>query len=491
MRKRVLSGAGWAGFSQIAVTITRMAVAIVVARLLTPDDYGLAALTLVFISLVMVFSDLALGAALVQRKTLTEDDRSTAFWMTVGAGALFTVLGVLCSGPVAALYGEPETEPLFAVLSVTFIVYALGATQQSLLLRDMQFRRLEGLTIVGTVVASPVAIGLAAAGTGPWAIIGQQIAIAACTSALMWRASSWRPSLRFSRASLKDLWSFSGFLVGHRLLYYLYQNADKFIIGRAVGAAAVGVYAIAYNVMLAPAARIGGPLQRVLAPTFSRMQDEPQRIAEAWARVVRMIAAITVPAMAGIMVVAPDFISVALGEQWMEAAPILQVLAWVGILQAIQSLNVDILMARDRTGLMFRFTAVFTTVQIAGFLVGINWGVMGLAVAFAITSTVIEPVLTVITARVIGVSPMIFFRAISGVFQAGAGMVAVLVLVRPALVEAGVPTGARLALLVALGAIVYLPLCAWRAPEVVRDTRSLLPARLTRRFMPVARTAEG
>jgi O-antigen/teichoic acid export membrane protein len=221
------------------------------------------------------------------------------------------------------------------------------------------------------------------------------------------------------------------------------------------------------------------------------MQDEPQRIAEAWARVVRMIAAITVPAMAGIMVVAPDFISVALGEQWMEAAPILQVLAWVGILQAIQSLNVDILMARDRTGLMFRFTAVFTTVQIAGFLVGINWGVMGLAVAFAITSTVIEPVLTVITARVIGVSPMIFFRAISGVFQAGAGMVAVLVLVRPALVEAGVPTGARLALLVALGAIVYLPLCAWRAPEVVRDTRSLLPARLTRRFMPVARTAEG
>ena len=477
LRSRVLAGAGWAGFSQIAVQLTRMLVAIIVARLLTPSDYGLAALTLVFSSLGMVFSDLALGAALVQRKTLTETDRSTAFWMTMASGVLFMVLGFALSWPIAALYGEPETQPLFAALSVSFVISALGSTQQALMLRDMAFRRLEMLTVVGALAGAPVAIALAAAGTGPWAIIGQQIAIAGATAALLWFGSSWRPKFHFSWTSLRDLWSFSGFLVGHRLLFYTYQNADNFIIGRWVGSAAVGAYAIAYNVMLAPATRIGGPLQRVLAPTFSRMQDEPARIADAWARVVRMIAAIAVPALAGIMIVAPDFVQVALGEQWASAAPIIQVLAWVGILQALQSINVDILMARNRTNLMFRFSCVFVLCHVTSFAIGVNWGVMGVAWAFAISSTLVDPALSVITARVLGVSPMVPVRAVAGVFQAAIGMVAVLFVARPALVDAGVPAAARLALLVALGAIVYLPLVAWRAPDVVRDARALLPGR--------------
>jgi len=492
MRRRVFAGAGWAGFSQIAVQLTRTAVAIVIARLLTPEEYGLAALTLVFSSLVMVFSDLALGAALVQRKTLSEDDRSTAFWMTITAGVLFMFLGFALSGPISEIYGQPKTQPLFAVLSVSFLISSLGATQQSLLLREMAFRRLEGLTIVGALAAAPVAVVLAASGAGPWAIIGQQIAIAAFTSALMWRASSWRPSFRFSKKSLRDLWSFSGYLVGHRLLFYVNTNADNFIIGRFIGPAAVGAYAIAYNVMLAPAARIGAPLQRVLAPTFSRMQDEPQRIAEAWAKVTRMIAAIAVPALAGVIVVADEFIAVLLGPKWESVAPIIQVLAWVGILQALQSINVDILMARGRTRAIFRYTMFFVTVHVTAFLIGAaNWGVMGLAVAFAVTSTFVEPILSVITARELKVSPLIIPRAVFGVFQAAAGMVAVLLLARPALIDAGVPTGARLVLLVILGIVLYVPLCAWRAPEVLRDARSLIPARLSARFAPLARPAEG
>jgi O-antigen/teichoic acid export membrane protein len=477
MRKRVVSGAGWAGFSQIALQLTRMTVAIVVARLLTPEDYGLAALTLVFASLVLVFSDLALGAALVQRKTITEDDRSTAFWVTIGAGTLFTLIGVALSGPIAALYEQPRTQPLFAVLSISFFISSLGATQQALLLRDMAFRRLEGLTIVGALLAAPIAIGLAAAGAGPWAIIGQTLAISTITSALMWRASDWRPQLRFSKASLRDLWSFSSFLVGHRLLFYVNQNADNFIIGRWVGAAAVGAYAIAYNVMLAPAARIGAPLQRVLAPTFSRMQDEPARMAEAWARVVRMIGALAIPALGGIIIVADEFVAVVLGDKWAQVAPLIQVLAWVGILQALGSINIDVLMARDRTRAIFRYTLAYATLNITAFAIGVHWGVMGVAVGFAITSTMIEPVLSIITARVLGVSPLVYFRAVAGVFQAGAGMMVILLFARSALLESGVPTFARLVILVALGVVTYVPLCAWRAPEVVRDTRSLLPGR--------------
>ncbi|MDA0180323.1 MOP flippase family protein [Solirubrobacter phytolaccae] len=491
IRARAVSGVGWVGFSQIAVQLTRMFVAIGVARMLTPSEYGLAALTLVFASLVLIFSDLALGAALVQRKTVTDDDKNTAFWTTVASGVIFLVLGVALSGPMAGLYGEPDTQPLFAALSVTFVVASLGATQQALLLRDMAFRRLELLSVAGAMAGAPIALALAAAGAGPWAIIGQHIAVATATSALMWRASDWRPQLRFSKASLKDLWSFSGFLVGHRLLYYTQQNADNFIIGRWVGSAAVGAYAIAYQVMLAPASRIGGPIQRVLAPAFSRMQDEPKRIAEAWAKVVRMIAAISVPALAGVIVVADDFVAVALGSSWAAAAPIIQILAWVGILQALQSTNVDILMARDRTALMFRFTCLFVVAHVTAFAVGVQWGVTGVAAAYAISSTIVDPILTIITARVLGVSPMIFVRAVSGVFQAAIGMMIAVAAARMALVDADVPALARLVLCVAVGAVVYVPLLAWRAPEVVRDTRALLPARFRRGRAPVPATAES
>ena len=479
MRQRVARGLAWTGASQVMLQLIRTGAAIFVARLLTPSEYGLAMLALVFSSLVLVFSDLALGAALVQRKKLSDNDRNTAFWITVGAGVVFTLLGVALAGPVAGLYGQPSAEPLLAVLSLSFILTALGATQQSLLLREMDFRRLELLTVGGTLAGAALAVGLAAAGTGPWAIIGQQIATAVVTSALMWRASGWRPRWSFSLASLRDLGGFSAYLMGHRLLFYIHQNADRFIIGRFIGTAALGTYAVAYNVMLAPAARIGGPLQRVMAPAFSRMQDEPARIAAAWARLTRLVGTIVLPALAGLVVVAPDFVPVVLGSQWEAAVPVIQILAWVGALQALQSVNVDILMARDRTSTIFRYSVVFSIAHIVAFIIGLQWGIIGVAVAYAISSTLVEPILTVLTARAIGVSPLVFVRSLTGVAQATAGMAAVVLVARMAMIDAGVPQGARLLLAIVVGAVVFVPLCAWRVPEVRHEVRTVLS-----RFFP-------
>ena len=350
IRSRVLRGLVWVVASQAGLQIARALAAIAIARMLTPDEYGLAALALVFSSLVLIFSDMALGAALLQRQTLSEHDRSTAFWVMLGGGALFTVLGVALSGPVASLYGQPDAQPLLAALSATFFISALGATQQMLMLRDMDFRRVEVIPAIGVVVGGAVGVVLAANGAGAWAIIVQQIVAVTVTSALAWARSGWRPRAKFSGASLRDLAGFSSYMVGHRILYYLQVNGDRFLIGRLLGTAALGTYAVAYNTMLVPASKIGGPLQRVLSPAFCRMQDEPARIATAWARVTRLMAAVTVPALAGLVVVAPDFVPVVLGDKWNDAVPVVQILAWVGIVQALQALNTDILMARDRPG---------------------------------------------------------------------------------------------------------------------------------------------
>jgi O-antigen/teichoic acid export membrane protein len=486
MRGRVARGLGWVGASQVVMQVIRTSGAIVVARLLTPDEYGLAMLALVFVSLVLVFSDLALGAALVQRKSISEKDRSTAFWITVGAGSLFTLVGLALSGPVAAVYDQPAAQPLLAALSASFLLTALGATQQSLLLRDMQFGRIETINMLAALAGTIGAVVLALLDTGAWAIIAQQIATATVASVLLWRASSWRPRLLFSRASARDLGGFSTYLVGHRLLYYMHQNADRLLVGRFIGTAALGAYAVAYNVILQPASRIAQPVQRVLTPAFSRMQDEPERIAALWAKAARLVGAIAIPALGGLVVVAADFVPVVLGSQWHAAVPVIQLLAWVGMVQAVQAINVEILIARDRTRTLFRYSMAFTAAHVTAFAIGLQWGIVGVAAAFAVSTTLVEPILTVLTARAIGVSPWVFVRAIAGVAQATGAMCAVLLGVRWMLVEAAAPAGVRLVTLAAVGAVVLIPLVAWRAPEVWRDLRSLLGPRLR---WPLARPA--
>ena len=270
--------------SQVGLQLTRALAAIAIARLLTPEEYGLAALALVFASLVLVFSDLALGAALIQRKELSEVDRDTAFWVTLGSGFFFAILGFVLAGPLASLYGDADAKPLLQVLSLGFVVYALGAPQQSLMIRDMDFRRVEILPMIGALAGAAAGVAVAANGGGAWAIIVQYAFGALVTTIAVWLRSEWRPRFAFSVDSLRKLGSFSVFMLGHRLLYYLQTNGDRFLIGRFLGTAPLGAYAIAFNTILQPASKIGGPLQRVMSPAFCRIQDEPERIAAAWAR---------------------------------------------------------------------------------------------------------------------------------------------------------------------------------------------------------------
>jgi O-antigen/teichoic acid export membrane protein len=484
LRGLVFRGLAWKAASQIVGQGGRLVVAVVLARLLTPRDFGLAGMVLVFSSLVLVFSDLALGAALVQRKELTEKARATAFWTSVSAGVVFTLVGLAVAGPIASFYGEPDVKPLVMVLSTTFLISSIATTHEALLVRDMQFRAVELRTMIGLLAGAAAGVVTALHGGGAWAIIAQQVTTAIITTVLLVKRSPWRPSLRFSRAALRDLGGFSGFVLGHRLLYYVHRNADNLLIGRFVGAAGLGVYSLAYNVMLIPFSRIAGPIQQVMFPAFSRIQDQPERIAALWVRATRLVGAISIPALCGLVVVAPDFVPVVFGDRWHDAVPLIQVLAWVGLLQSLQTLNTEILQARDRTSTIFSFSVGFFVAHLTAFIIGLHWGVEGVAVAYAISSTLVEPVFTWLTARAVGISPLRLAGALSGVVQASVVMGAVVFLLRSALIDAGVGATPRLLLGVAAGALLYLPLCLWRQPEL-REEAGVLRGMARARRAPV------
>ncbi len=274
-------------------------------------------------------------------------------------------------------------------------------------------------------------------------------------------------------ASLRSMFRFSANVFSTRLLFYVNRNADNLLIGRVLGSTALGMYALAYNLMLVPSSRLTWPVTDVLFPAFSEIQDDARRVAQAWFRVTRAIGAVTVPAMLGLIVVAPEFVVVVLGDKWSPAIPLVRLLAWVGLLQSLQGLNSSILLARDRTGTLLRYAVIVATATVASFLGGIHWGVVGVAAAYAIASTIVEPYYTWLTARSIDASLRELWSSISGVAQAAGAMAVIVLAARTALIEQGASNVVLLLTLIPLGIVVYIPLLAWRSPEVVDELRAL------------------
>jgi len=481
LRGRVISGVAWKAASQLILQGSRLVVALILARMLTPHDWGLAAMTLVFSGFVIVFTDNALGTALIQRRVLTERDRSTVFWTSAAIGVVLAVVGVALSGPLATFYGEPQVQPLFAVLAISFCATGLGTTQGALLVRDMRFRSLELRQIIATLTAAAVGISVAVAGGGAWAIVAQYVTDAALFSALLWYRASWHPSFGFAWASLRKLSGFAGYVFAENLLYQGGRNLGSLLIGRFLGAAALGAYAMATNVILVPFSRIAAPLQQVFFPAFSSMQGNLERMADVWIRVTRLVAALSIPALVGLVIVANDFVSVVLGPRWEAAAPVIQILAWAGLIQSLQTLSGEILLALGRARTLFRFTVLWFAGTVGAFVLGLQWGILGVAACYVGVTLLIEPVRTYLACHALQISVWRFIGALTGVAQAAAIMAAAVIATRELLLAQDVPAGARLLAAIVVGVAVYVPACAWRCPEVVEEFRRFLPKRRGRR----------
>ena len=457
---------------QATAQATSAAASIILAHLLTPDEFGLAGMALVFTGIGAAFGDLALSAALIQRPVLREEDRSTAFWTNAAAGSFLMVLGIGISPLVADFFGQPSVGPLFAGTSVLFLLWALSSTQNALLMREMNFRGLEIRVIVAGVAGATAAVLLGVAGAGAWALVGQALVQASTSLVLLWTFSPWRPKFMYSRKSLRSLGSYSGKTLASQMLGYFVNNVDNLLVGRVLGSVALGLYSVAYNTMFLPVSRISQPLQQVLFSAFAKIQHEPKRLGEAWARGNEVISAVNVPAFLGMAVIAADFVPVVLGQKWDSSVPVLQWLSLAGVGTTLQTLNWSTTQAMGKPGVMLRFRLFSTPVTVLGFVIGLHWGVVGVAASFAITRFIIAPPQTYITCRTLGVSPA-FVRGEALVAGLAVVMAAAVAVARLGLVHAGVPAAARLAIVVPFGFVVYGGLLLLFAPRVVGELRML------------------
>ena len=482
LRADVVRGVGWVLSAQTVIRVLGFVTMVVLVRLLGPRNIGLAAEALVFTRLAFLFSDVGLRAVLVQRKELSEADRSTAFWMSALVGAAVSLAVVALARPIADLFHNADVAPLVAVLSLCVFFTALGVTPGGLLARELRFRTLELRAVAAAVAGAVAAIVVAVLGYGPWAIVTQVVVDAAVSTALLWLNVRWLPRFVFSRESLRGLVGFGGYVFGAGVFSYLHRNADNFLVGRFLGAAKLGAYSIAYDVMQWPLLALATPIWNVFFPAMAKIR-EPRQIGNIWIRVTRLSTAITAPGYLGMIVLAPDFVVVVFGDRWHDAIAVLQILSYVGLIQSLTILVANVLLTLDRAATFFWLAAVGSVAMVGAFALGLQWGLLGVTTTYAIANTPVTFFFLLAAARATGVSLRQFAHAMRGVLGAAAIMALTVLGARLLLVAEGVPPFARLAILIALGVLTFVPLCARGAGEVVSEVRELLRHRAKSRHV--------
>lgn len=483
LAERVISGARWTTVSQVAMQALRLGTQVVLARLLAPEDFGAVAVALVVVHLLDIVMDLGTGNAIIQRPALRQPLASAIFVLNASLGLLLCLGLVLSAGVVADLFGTPDAEAVIQVMALAIIVTSLARTQQAMLRRRMRFRAVALQQIAGAFASAVVAIPAALLGAGVWALVAGHIAMVVVIAVMAYRASRWLPSRPADFRGLREIAGYSLNVSGFQLTEFLLQNADKVVIGRFLGVTQLGIYSVAERFMRYTVYALARVLTGVLFPAMSRVQNDPDSVRKGVLRSGASIAAVALPLMVGMSAVAPEFVLVILGERWLGTVPLIQVLAPAGAVQAIIVGVSTVFMAVGRADLQFRIGLATGVAYVVSFVVGVQWGLVGLAIAYAIAVAIMAVPGLVLPLRVADVRTRDFLRCIAPYVVTVTVMGGLVVAAMLTLAGAGVGPAVRLTVGVLLGAAVYTGTMLVLQPPAVHDVLTLvgmqdkLPAR--------------
>jgi PST family polysaccharide transporter len=388
LTRKVTSSVVWLALAQGAQRIGGLVITAVLARLLVPADFGLIALTVVAIGLFKIFTEVGLNTALVQRKELQDEHLTSAFWLTLFLSVLLTSAGLLTAPVIARIYREPRLLPLLIVMMLSVPITNIGQVSDALLQRRLAFRQLAIIDWASSLAAGLIGIGLALARAGVWALVAQNLTLVTMSAVLKIIAAGWLPSLKFQFKYARAMMTFSVAIVGCTLINYAAFNIDNALVGSALGAQALGYYALAFNLVMLPGGSIGGLVTRVMFPALSSIQTDLPRFRRGYLRMLRVISSISLPAIVGLGTSAPILIATVYGEQWTQAIPVLQVLMFVGVLQALNTSGL-IFYALGRPNLLLAWAALSLACMSISFAIGVRWGLMGVTWAYVLASPIV------------------------------------------------------------------------------------------------------
>jgi len=377
--QKTANAAKWSALDVFMRRGVEFAVAIVLARILAPEDFGIVAMLTLFIAGAAVFVDGGFSSVVIQRQNTTPIDESTVFFFNLGMGGLCAVLLCTIAPWIGGFFEQPILQYLLYALALNLFVGAFGSIHTALLTKEMNFRTTAKVSAVSSVAAGAVAIYMASGGYGVWSLVWHTVASSSITVILLWIWHPWRPQWNFSLASLRSLSQFGVYEMASASLDVLANNLYVTLIGKMYSVRDVGFFIRARNTQIMPVTVIMGIIKRVAYSAFSSVAEDKARLVRGLRQAQGVVMFINLPIMAGVIVLAEPLVMTLFGDQWIPCVPMLQVLGLGGILWPLHVLNLNILKAQGHARLKFRIEVIKKVIAISLTVAASYYGIMAIA----------------------------------------------------------------------------------------------------------------
>jgi teichuronic acid exporter len=335
LRRLVLDGVFWLTVVKVLSQVISWTITIYVMRVLSPGDYGLMAMAWVYIGFIGLFNELGLGAAIIQRKDLSQDDLSSICWAVLSINVALCAVALLSASLVADFYQEPRVADVLRVASIVFIIRGVSLVPGNILTRELAFREQSQAELIAGILGPVATLWLATEGFGVWSLVYGILVQEVLRTLLYFVYRPWKPNLSFSLAKVKDLVDFGAKVAAARLVWYLSANIDLLIAGKILGKTQLGYYSVAAQLAVIPLDKMVSTITYVAFPALSKVQDDPSVVRRYYLRIVKVVAFALFPACWGIYLVAESAVPLFLSEKWLPAVLPLQILSMVTACRAI------------------------------------------------------------------------------------------------------------------------------------------------------------
>ena len=384
LKERSVKGGAISMIAQFSKLILQIGSNVFLARLLTPSDFGLVAMVTVVATFIVMFKDMGLSQATVQKNEINHAQISTLFWINVLFGLLVMLITWVLAPAIALFYHEPVLEVITMALAIGVFIGGLTVQHQALLRREMRFKELSIIEVSSMFGGISAGIVTAWMGFGYWALVILQITQASVMLAGVWYLSKWRPGPPVRNSGIGSMLSFGGYMTAYSFMNYFARNLDTILIGWRWGAIPTGLYSRAYSLLLLPIGQLTAPFSSIAVPTLSRLQDDPEQFKIFYLKAIKIIAYISFPMIISMAILADEIVYIVLGPQWSEAAELFQILAIAAFWQPVASTVgwIYVSLGNVKRMMVWGFIAI-PPILIAMFI-GLDWGASGVAIAYSI-----------------------------------------------------------------------------------------------------------
>lgn len=411
---RSLRGSASLFLSEVGSNIFRLLGTVVMARLLTPEHFGLVGMVTALAAFAEMFKDLGLGTATIQQKEITHEQISTLFWVNAGIGAGFMLVFAGSALLISRFYADERLFWVCIAISSTFLFGGLTVQHQAVLRRQMHFSQLAFIQFFATAVSMVVGIVLAWKGFEYWSLVWKEVARAMVQTSGTWLYSGWRPGLPVQGAGVSNMLRMGSHVTGFNVLVFASKFLDQVLLGKFWGAEPVGLYKQAGQLLRMPVNLFIYPITYVMTPALSALQSEPQRYCSYFTRVVSFLSFIYVPLIIYVAVYSEGLVTLFLGEKWLASVPVLQVLALGAVVEPIAGVCGIVMISYGRTKDYFRLGVAQSIVQTIAIVIGVMWGLYGVAIACAAFTLLSFPIVLWFSCKDTPIAVGLVYRALWG-----------------------------------------------------------------------------